>query len=68
MVTLRLPKTEVEHLILWTEIAKDQAFETRVPFQGDEEALLEKLRAACGYSGHVHGGRPEPTERDGSPP
>lgn len=46
MVTIRVTKEELELLILWTSTAKQRAREVDVPFEGDEDKLLAKLRSA----------------------
>ncbi len=44
-VNLRLTRDELEHLILWGHQASLHATEVGLPFEPDEHALLEKMRA-----------------------
>jgi hypothetical protein len=43
MVTLRLKKMEVQHIILWGERYRDISKEIGIPFEKDENDLLNKL-------------------------
>ena len=47
MVKLRITKEELEMLLLWGKIARDNAQEFGVIFEADENALFDKLRTAC---------------------
>lgn len=45
-MNLRITKKELEWLILWASEAKHRASEVKVPFEQEEERLIEKLKEA----------------------
>jgi len=48
MVTLRLTRDEAQQLLVWADVARKWARSTDLPFEPDEERIVDKIRRALG--------------------